>query len=228
MNKDTFDSIFSFSALDLNGIKDMHEEELSDVLLSIGLTGSSNVYRVEKQLETRLGELFKPNGKNPTINQQLQLLQQLKKELAAIQQEEATYREKTMESQSLQDKLETLKNQQQELEKENKLLTKMRTAFPFLQEYKHLMSKRQAFQKSIDFPIHGVERLEKLKDSLRPLESEYAILRKNEDSYRRNLAEIDDQRLNQELMDELRTKLEQKQVYAKLIDKQQELQEVTA
>lgn len=228
MNKDTFDSIFSFSALDLNGIKDMHEEELSDVLLSIGLTGSSNVYRVEKQLETRLGELFKPNGKNPTINQQLQLLQQLKKELAAIQQEEATYREKTMESQSLQDKLETLKNQQQELEKENKLLTKMRTAFPFLQEYKHLMSKRQAFQKSIDFPIHGVERLEKLKDSLRPLESEYAILRKNEDSYRSNLAEIDDQRLNQELIDELRTKLEQKQVYAKLIDKQQELQEVTA
>ncbi len=42
----------------------------------------------------------------------------------------------------------------------------------------------------------------KLKDSLRPLESEYAILRKNEDSYRSNLAEIDDQRLNQELIDE--------------------------
>src|SRR5699024_8147808 len=46
----TYQSIYSFSALDLVGIEDMKEKDLGEVILSIGLTGSQNIYRVEKYL----------------------------------------------------------------------------------------------------------------------------------------------------------------------------------
>src|SRR5690625_4483295 len=130
----------------------MQEENLGDVLLSIGLTGSSNIYQIEKQLDSRLGELFKPYGKNPEINKQLQVVQQLGENLAAVQKEESTYRRKVLESHELEETLDKLKQRQVNLTNEMRSVTKKRTALPVLKEYQQLKRKQAQYEATFEFP----------------------------------------------------------------------------
>src|SRR5699024_6107018 len=60
MTYQTYHSIFSFSAEDLYGIQTMSEADLGEVLLGIGLTGSKNIFAIEKELDNQMGALFKP------------------------------------------------------------------------------------------------------------------------------------------------------------------------
>src|SRR5690625_5300722 len=94
MTNDIYQSIYSFSVLDLQGFADMKDENLGEVLLGIGLTGSNNIYLIEKSLDQKLDALFKPNGKRPVINEQLNKLDQLQAELVRMEQSEGTYVEK--------------------------------------------------------------------------------------------------------------------------------------
>ena len=162
MDENTFAAIFSFSALDLNAIEHMSEAELSDVLLSIGLTGSNRIHQIEKQLDQRLGELFKPYGKNPEINKQLQTVQRLADELADLRKEEAAYYEKTTEAETLEERLHSLQETQLTLEKKSNELAKKAGALPIVEKYQHLLEKRQSFQEIYAFPAAVPERLEKV------------------------------------------------------------------
>lgn len=220
MDGRTFEAIFSFSALDLNAIKEMREEELGDVLLSIGLTGSSNIYRIEKQLEARLGELFKPSGKNPAINKQLQVVQQLAADLEKNKTEEAMYREKISELNKTQEKLETLQNDKQAIEEEHKWLAKKHAALPIIQEHQHLSSNYQKYTENVEFPTNGMERLEKLKEAMRPLESELAVLRSNEQEYRNTLAQLETERLDEEAVEQMQEMKATKERFSKLLNMQ--------
>lgn len=206
MNQKTFEAIFSFSALDLNEIKKMDEEDLGEVLLSIGLTGSDNIYQVEKQLDTRLNELFRPQGKNPKINKQLQTLNELADQLTENEKEEATYREKIIEAQGLTIDLEGLQLEKQQLEGHNNFITKQRTALPVIQEYQFLSSKQKEFIEDVAFPEKGIKRLEKIKDELRPLESEYTVLQNNQASYKESLETLNKQQFADRLLDEIQQK----------------------
>lgn len=223
MNLATYQAIFSFSALDLNAIKQMQEENLGDVLLSIGLTGSSNIYELEKQLDNRLGEMFKPYGKNPAINKQLQVVEHLGDELAVIQKEESTYRKKVLESLELEDTLNKLKRQQANLTGEIRTVTKKLTALPVLKEFQHLNKKQEQYETTYNFPASGIARLEKLHDTLRPLESELAVLKSNEENYRDNASQLENQRLAESTVETLKIQRRHKERYTVLKNTEENL-----
>ena len=61
----SFESIFSFSLLQLQGFEKMDEEELSRTLLASGTTGVDSLLQLEKQMEKEMGDLFKKSGRNP-------------------------------------------------------------------------------------------------------------------------------------------------------------------
>src|SRR5699024_4101679 len=44
MNRKTYESIYAFAANDLIHIQDMKQEDLSEILISVGLTGSTALY----------------------------------------------------------------------------------------------------------------------------------------------------------------------------------------
>src|SRR5699024_5269836 len=94
MTKEIYQSVYSFSALDLNHLKKMKDEDIGEVLLGIGLTGSNNIYHIEKQLDQKIAALFKPTGKIPKINQKLDSLDELFHQLTVYKNNEATYRDK--------------------------------------------------------------------------------------------------------------------------------------
>lgn len=50
IDEKTYQAIFSFSAADLSRLQDVKQENISEVLLGIGLTGSSKIHSIEKGL----------------------------------------------------------------------------------------------------------------------------------------------------------------------------------
>ena len=67
-----YEAIFSFSLLQLQGFEKMTEEELTRTLLSSGTTGMDTLSSVEMQFAKEMGELYKPTGRKPFINQKME------------------------------------------------------------------------------------------------------------------------------------------------------------
>lgn len=179
----TYESIFSFSALDLNGITKMSEVELSEMILSIGLTGSTEIYHLEKHLENKLGDIFKPFGKKPKMNQQLEQLEKRYTTLQQYKENEATYREKKLKELQLEEQREECYAEWEKEKRNLSNLEKYKQVLPVLREYKQYDSQLSSYEKDMVFPENGINRLENVKARLLPLQSELAILKDNEKKY---------------------------------------------
>ncbi len=93
MNAEAFQSIYSFSNQDLAVFQNMKESDISELLLSIGLTGSAAVYKVEKKLQSELQKQFKPSGTKPVINEKLNEIRAMDKQLGESKRLEKSYKE---------------------------------------------------------------------------------------------------------------------------------------
>lgn len=182
VTEDVFQSIYSFSLEDLREFSSLRNEDLSDLLLSISLTGSSNIYTLEKQLEQSVGEYFKPYGKNPKINQQLTVLQELQQKVDHAANEERTYVKKKQKFLSLQQRIENEKEKLQIIENNLLEIERKERAFPFLQQYKEINQKLQKIPEHLPFPINGLKRLADVEERYIPIKSEYEIVKQTIDS----------------------------------------------
>jgi len=187
MTKKTYQSIFSFSSMDLHLINNMKEDDLAEVLLGIGMTGSAEIYAVEKRLDQQMGELYKPKGTKPLINKQLTSLDHLHTQLQQAKNTEETYRElKENQSYLNRDILEY----QQKIHQERKSLNRIekeQQALPYMQEYATAEKELASFPEVMHFPEQGISRLEKIKDKLLPLKSEQNILQENQQKYEQKI-----------------------------------------
>src|SRR5699024_5163216 len=109
MSASTYESIYSFDAADLSAIQMMKQDDIGEVLLGIGLTGSTHIHTVEKQLDTTIGGLVKAFGAEVKMNVQLRQLDDLAKDIQKYKQEESTDVEKTQH-------LATLKSEKEQLQ----------------------------------------------------------------------------------------------------------------
>ncbi|MGP4106575.1 AAA family ATPase [Virgibacillus sp. L01] len=190
MTQATFQSIFSFSAADLINIRNMKEDELGEVLLGVGLTGSKNIHAIEKQLENKIGELFKPFGKKPEINQQLETLDDLFATLQSYQETEATYRDKKSNVSAISNTMERNQEELRRAKEELIRIGKKQQALPSIKAYQREMEHLTAFPDDIKFPENGVERFETLKERLLPLKSELSVLQDNQKKYEEKKASL--------------------------------------
>ncbi|WP_047986141.1 ATP-binding protein [Ornithinibacillus californiensis] len=172
IDEKTYQAIFSFSATDLNRIQDIKEEDVSEVLLGIGLTGSTRIHAIEKKLDQRISDYFKPYGKNPVINQQLTKLTQLHKQLTEMKREDASYREKKNTILSLEEGIDSVTQEIKEQKKKQYLLEKILQALPQVEEHSRHQNRLTELPDTISFPEKGIDRLEALKDRLYPLKSD--------------------------------------------------------
>lgn len=190
LTKEIYTSVYSFSALDLNSIRKMKGKELSDVLFSVGLTGATAIYRVEKQLEKELGELFKKSGRKPLINQQMSKVSELYETLQKDHALEKSYREKIERKEDLQIELEDLENTIRSLKEKLFKLEKVKQLCPLIKEYELIEKKLTNYPTVIPFPEDGVTRYDSLKQQLLPLKSELHLLHKTEKEYEAKIEEL--------------------------------------
>lgn len=179
MTYKTYQSIFSFSATDLDTLTDMKEADLGEVLLEIGLTGAKNIYELEKKLDKEIGDLFKPFGKKPLINRELDSLQERYKELHHFRESEATYREKKEKASESEKAIQHLQWQLGKVKQNVKRTEKKLQALPIMRAYETLEIQLSGSPKSMEFPENGLERLDTLKEMLLPWKSEISVLETN-------------------------------------------------
>ncbi|WP_163971345.1 ATP-binding protein [Oceanobacillus halotolerans] len=213
MTLETYQSIFSFSAVDLDVMKQMKGSDLSEVLFGIGLTGSATIHQLEKRLDQELSGLFKPYGKKPALNEQLKVVDNLWKTSLEQKQKESTYRSKKEQQHALETEMNHLESQLTENKKKEIDVDRHLQALPMLQAYQQTRSQLKQYPETIAFPENGIERLNQSKETMLPLKSELDLLQDKQQEYKAK-------------QNELRSELYEKEVYEKvqqLVNQKQEL-----
>ncbi|MFJ8066824.1 AAA family ATPase [Psychrobacillus sp. NPDC096426] len=158
-----FEAIFSFSLLQLQGFEKMTEEELTRTLLTSGTTGMDMLTSVETQFVKEMGELFKPTGKKPLINQKIEEIRELeftwKKQMEEVQKYEPSIK-----------RLHELELLITEMIEKEKIISDQLQHYLSWKQLKPIKEKEieleQALEKVkyITFPIDGIRRYELIKD----------------------------------------------------------------
>lgn len=213
MTSTAFQSIFLFSALDLQHIKTMNNTELGEVLLGTGLTGAHNIYSVEKQLDQKLGELFKPFGKNPQINQQLELLDTLQLELVNSGSNQATYHHKITVAKELSDEIHVLQTTMKQKNKSSLNIKKQLDNLSLIMDYHQHIKKLKEYTEPIQFPEEGIDRLQNLNNKLLPLKSEQVILKANLEKQHNKLVDLNHKKLPVGLLQKIENVLSKQKLY---------------
>ncbi|WP_226038015.1 ATP-binding protein [Aquibacillus saliphilus] len=198
----TFQSIFSFNSSDLNQLHTIKADQLGEVLLGIGMTGSDQIYQTEKKLDSHLNQMFKPQGKKPEVNEQLINLEEIKKRLNDLKTEENSYHEKK----NLETKvIEEIDELQQELtiwKKKQLYIEKQIQVSPLLNEFHETHQQLCLYKKDGEFPENGIDRYNYLKEQLMPLKSEFSVLKDNEQNYLTELERIKQLLWDPEILEE--------------------------
>ena len=208
-----YESVYSFSATDLLGLENMEAKDIGDIILSIGLTGSKHIYKLEKNLSQQLGQLFKPYGKNPTINKYLTDLESLQKQLAEQEKMLATYKSNRANIERLSTEINTLLQKRSHLQKKITHLTKLLQAISLIQDYKYNKEQLNQLPAQLKFPEKGVERFTALKEQLLPLESELTLLNEQIKQSKEIIEKASKQCVVDELLQQAKQLTKQQSVY---------------
>lgn len=160
LSKDTFDQIFSFQQEQLVELNQMNEVRLQHLLLTVGLTGSERLTKMNDNFLKERQKLFKPSGRIPEINQQLRQLKKLEQQIELVESQEATYqvkRQRMNELTQLIEKTDRDKHHQSELEK---TILEQQKRFPMYVEWESLMKEMSS---DVEAPY---EKLEAVKQGL--------------------------------------------------------------
>ena len=174
ITKRTYQGIFSFDVLGLQDIhKNMNETQLQDYLLQAGALGSTEFTSMRAQLHERKDEIYKKSGRNPTINQQLEQLNQLE---AQIRDEEAkltTYQRYVDDKDKAERRLNNLKQNLAQLSKMHNEKQKELALHEQTQEWKSLEGSLNI--EPVHFPEQGIDRYETSKSQIDTLKTDISL-----------------------------------------------------
>ncbi|WP_079529321.1 ATP-binding protein [Halobacillus hunanensis] len=210
MSQAAYQSIYSFDAEDLTELHGVNGEELGEVLISVGLTGSDLIYQTDKLLEKELDSRFKPKGKKPLLNQQLDSLDAADKQWLTSEREVGQYQQLLDEQRELMMEREALEERIHQLRLKRSSFQQLKKVLPVVQEYHQLVWKLKESQRS-SFPENGTERMHQIQEKLLPLESEQQFVQAKLSEARQSQEDL--QTVSSTFLNEARTIAETKTVY---------------
>ncbi|WLR47630.1 AAA family ATPase [Halobacillus litoralis] len=178
MERRVFESTYSFNADALMELRNISGHELGEVLLNIGLTGSDQIYQTEKWLQKQMDERFKPQGKKPLINEQLQVVEELQQKKKTLDEEEEVYLRLQKTKETLNERMSTLEKEWKETINQLYITEQVLKVRAIIVDY-HLIKSEVENQQKVSFPEAGVERYQQVKEVLLPLQSEQKLLKTN-------------------------------------------------
>ncbi|MET3696370.1 AAA family ATPase [Bacillus oleivorans] len=168
IDRSLYEQIYFF---DLDGLQNVHKIQAEDItryLLSASTIGSERLFQAENELIKEQETLFKPQGRNPVINQKLSQLAELDTKVKEKKRELDQYDQLLQERMKLIEKESDLKQElianSKELEYEMAWLT---TIPLVIKEYK-LTEKLEEYD-SLSFPENGLDRWKEWSHALKPL-----------------------------------------------------------
>ncbi|WP_339254147.1 AAA family ATPase [Sporosarcina sp. FSL W8-0480] len=169
-DRTAFESVFSFSLLQLQGFERMDEVELSRTLLSSGTTGIDSLLTVEKKLEKEIGELFKKTGRNPEMNVRLQELKDLETDLKKEQERVSAYSPKVKRIREIEHEWTGTKDAYDRVREQKQSLGLQLQLLPLHERKQALLTKLERMG-DVVFPADGIRRFETVQSKLTEMEA---------------------------------------------------------
>lgn len=176
LTRAVYTSIYTFSAIDLEKIKHMKEEALSEVLFSVGLTGATEIFKLEKDLQTKMDTMYKQRGSKPQINQQLMRLKEMRAKVETFKNNEAMYGNKITKREEIKQALSNDSSEQEVVRREIAVLEKIIQMEGQITAYYEIEENLRHLPENIQFPEDGLNRYRVEQEGLRPLVSERKVL----------------------------------------------------
>ncbi|MEZ0117093.1 AAA family ATPase [Heyndrickxia faecalis] len=166
LNRQMFQSIYSFNLQSLQEIRKLTGDDISRYLFAAGTIGTDALLSAERELEKEMEARFKPNGRKPVLNVQLRKLQAMEKELNHLKAENGRYGE-------WKARLATIEAAQEEAEAELEALRgtvqqyeHLTSLWPLYAERKHIKLQLAEIG-PVRFPADGIRRLDALMSEWR-------------------------------------------------------------
>ena len=162
MDKNYYQSIFSFDLQGLQGLHTLSEGTMSKYLLSAGLIGNDKLLEAETKLQKELDLRFKPSGQKPLLNVKIKELKELQKQVKDAEVEQQSYTTLCQDEINLKSQLAYVVGQIQEIEK---CLVEYRSFLrikPLLEERREIETRLNDLEDTT-FPVDGLKRLEQLQ-----------------------------------------------------------------
>ncbi|MCF6411026.1 ATP-binding protein [Pseudalkalibacillus salsuginis] len=185
VNHQAFHDVFSFNLDGLQMVNEIKSEQLGEYLFNAGLTGAQQLNEISTAFEENQNKRFKPNGKNPLLNQKLNNLQEL-------EQNVKQWRKKLDEYNRMRAELADKKEELAQYERTKKSLQQKLTELQHIQSINPLIERKNTIEHQLmelpvatPFPEEGLERFRSLKERKIELigdcEHTEDLIRKNEE-----------------------------------------------
>lgn len=186
LDSQLFEQVFTFDQEQLQQITQLDEKHLQSALLSLGITGSQQLFLQAEQEEKERNKIFTSRGRVLPLNQKLA-------EYQALQANIYTLAEKQKELAAQSQQLQTLKNAQKDLQKQWLSLQKQaqqikqqQTHFSLFEEYQSLQQKDLQLADAADVQVlqQFMQQSQQLSQDIQVLESRLSQLEQKQLSKR--------------------------------------------
>jgi uncharacterized protein YhaN len=174
----SFESIFSFTILQLQNFDKMTEDELSRTLLASGTTGVDAMNKLEQRASKEMNTLFKKSGKNPEMNVKIEEIRTLEQTLKDVRFKIDQYEPSILRISEIELNLKRLTSEELELKLQNEQFAKYRQVKPLLQQQQDVKNKLNSISQKT-FPKEGIRRFVVLKDRVQELDIQIKQLQGN-------------------------------------------------
>ncbi|SEJ80817.1 Uncharacterized protein YhaN [Bhargavaea ginsengi] len=190
-DRQSFESIFSFSLLQLQEIGKMNEEELGQALIASGTTGAEDLAGFRARLDKEMDGLFKKSGRVPEMNVLLNELRQTEAEIGEYRKKSDAYAPMKKRAAEIDVLLKKAEEEEAALSSDQEQLAVLRQAAPLEVERLQSQEELRAIGDA-PFPADGIRRYEALKDRKIATDAAISNLQERIAAIRRELPEEPD------------------------------------
>ncbi|MBM7541514.1 ATP-binding protein [Amphibacillus cookii] len=208
-----FDQIFNFDVLSLQTREQLTRDQLGQVLLSVGMTGSDRIYQAEKNLKQSIQTQFKPQGRKPQLNQMIASLADQADKVKQLEDDIPIYIQHQQLKRDYQKQVEQTEQELQYLTSSLVTLKEQQRLYPSLENYQLVSEQLKAYPDPFSFPEQGAVRFKQLKDGLQPLETEYEVTSQKIEDLKTDLHALQDKMTTSQIKQKINQILKQSQAY---------------
>jgi uncharacterized protein YhaN len=190
LDKETYRSIFSFDVHGLQQIHKMSSDQVGKFLFLSSIYGADALFTIEDKLTKQQELIYKPNGKKPTLNEELVELKDRAAKMLEAKRKNSEYEELLKAKESLKEKLSQIvvaKRESMSLQRE---LERIKSVIPLIKERNWCIEQLNSLPDTEQFPEDAIQQLDQLNMSLQPIEVKLNSLKSNSEQVNKELDDL--------------------------------------
>lgn len=186
LDSQLFEQVFTFDQEQLQQITQLDEKHLQSALLSLGITGSQQLFLQAEQEEKERNKIFTSRGRVLPLNQKLAEYQALQANIYTLAEKQKELAAQSQQLQSLKNAQKDLQKQWLSIQKQAQQIKQQQTHFALFEEYQSLQQKDLQLADAADVQVlqQFMQQCQQLSQDIQVLESRLSQLEQKQLSKR--------------------------------------------